>query len=53
VAITPNGPGLFQYEERLGDPDPFSNFLEAREKGSTTRNQLKLDGTDSPFWSRK
>jgi hypothetical protein len=29
VAITPNGSGLFQYEELLGNPDPFSNFLEA------------------------
>jgi hypothetical protein len=27
VATTLNGSGLFQYEQRLGDPDPFSNFL--------------------------
>jgi hypothetical protein len=30
VATTLNGSGLFQYEQRLGDPDPFRNFLEAR-----------------------
>jgi hypothetical protein len=30
VATTLNGSGLFQYEQRLGDPDPFGNFLEAR-----------------------
>jgi hypothetical protein len=30
VATTLNGSGLFQYEQRLGDPDPFGNFPEAR-----------------------
>ncbi|SRR5712692_184221 len=30
MAITLNGSGLFRYEQRLGDPDPFRNFLEAR-----------------------
>jgi hypothetical protein len=30
VATTLNGSGLFQYEQRLGDPDPFRNFLEVR-----------------------
>jgi len=30
VATTLNGSGLFQYEQRLVDPDPFGNFPEAR-----------------------
>jgi hypothetical protein len=40
VATTLNGSGLFQYEQRLGDPDPFRNFLEARFSGVCTQDGI-------------
>jgi hypothetical protein len=48
-----NGSGLFQYEKRLGDPDPFGNFLEARFRGSLHKDLLfsQISGVENcqPF----
>jgi hypothetical protein len=40
VATTLNGSGLFQYEQRSGDPDPFGNFPEARLNEAALRRTL-------------
>jgi hypothetical protein len=55
VATTLNGSGLFQYEQRLGDPDPIRNFPKrccrgvwcGGAKNSMSRNYLILQSNAS------